>query len=237
MAKGKEVFRIMTITEMMQRDAQFPAPLKAVPFNLKGAGYTSNGAMYLPFDIASSLDSLPLYAQSEHTNFLIETAKMILWDDRYHFEARAVPSTLQQGNSNLIVANQQYEDQISVSSGSFLLGIGAIGWQYANAQGSGNVTTTHANYRIRLYDAGAQDWISDDFVRAPNISGNSSGTYVGPFWLPSPLSITSPGQLNVSIVNLDAVAISVEMAFFFAAPNGDQVSAARLTNAKSGRKE
>ena len=52
------------------------------------------------------------------------------------------------------------------------------------------------------------------------------------FILPSPLAICAPGQLNVQIVNLSTSTANIDMAFYFAVPNGNlgETSAALVTN-------
>lgn len=196
-------------------------------------GFTlpASGRLLLPFDVDAAIMSLPVYCGSPYQASVISYATRFLYED-YHFTVRACPSTLQQGGSNTILAMQSFEDNINVPAGSFLVAV------------AGKTNQTDAAFRTRWYDAGAQDYISDGFVHSNCCTGRfvpdavplDGSTLTGSknlFILPSPLSITAPGQLNVQIVNLSANTAIIDMAFFFAVPNGNmgQTNAAVIGNA------
>lgn len=187
-----------------------------------------------PFDTAAAPESLAVFCGSPQQATVISYATRFLLEN-YHFAVRACPSTQQQGGSNTILANQSFEDQISIPAGSFLTMV------------AGHTDQTDAGFRTRWYDAGAQQYVSDGFIHQNMCSGqftpfvgNGSGFVDGGslngsknlFILPAPLSITSPGQLNVQIVNLSANTAVIDMAFFFACPNGHMqaVVAGKPTN-------
>lgn len=189
----------------------------------------------MPFALEAAVASLPVYCANEGQSGIIDTLIEFLVDGGYQWSVRACPTTLQQGGSNTILANQTFEDQISVPAGSFLTMIGGIS------------TQPTFGFRFRMYDAGAQAYISDGFVR----EGCSSGRYLPTantgtgqlitltgnknlFILPSPLSISSPGQLQVQITNLANVTATIEMAFIFATPiGGMSISGAVIGNSVS----
>lgn len=193
-----------------------------------------SGRLIFPFDIAAAVESLPVFCGNAQQASVIAYGSRFLYED-YHFTVRACPSTQQQGGSNTILAGQSFEDQISVPAGSFLI------------QVAGHTDQTDASFRTLWYDAGAQDYISQGFVHANLITGQftpstapingfqDGATLQGNqnlFILPSPLSITTPGQLNVQIVNLSANTAIIDMAFFFAVPNGrmGQTGSAAIPN-------
>ena len=180
------------------------------------------GMLLMPFDIESAVESLPVYCGSEQQASVIKYLTRFL-EGGYHLEVRACPSTLQQGNSNVIAANQQYEDQISIEAGSFLTMIG----------GRSTAGSINPGFRVNVYDAGAQVSLTNGFIHSGSISGRIDYDPNNPiidgatltqnramFILPAPLAISSPGQLNIQIVNLATVTATIEMAFYFAVPNG-----------------
>jgi hypothetical protein len=127
-----------------------------------------------------------------------------------------------------------FEDQISVPHGSFLTMIGGI------------TTQPTFGFRFQIYDASAQAAISDGFVNSQCCTGRfkqlpQTGTGMlttvssdkGLFILPAPLAISSPGQLNIQIVNLAPVTATIDMAFYFAVPVGSfsQTNGAVVGNA------
>lgn len=184
-----------------------------------------SGSILLPFDATAFVTSFPVYCANEGQADNIRNLTEFLEDGdfTYQFISRACPTTQQQGGSNLILASQSYEDQISVPAGSFLTMIGGISQQVA--------TGASGKFRVQFYDAGAQATICNSWVPSDAISGRftqlpQTGTGMlttvsankNLFILPSPLSITSPGQLNVQITNLEAVTVTIDMAFFFATP-------------------
>lgn len=200
----------------------------------------SSGLLLLPFHISSAIESLPVFCSSGQQASVLSYLTRFLVDD-YHLEIRVAPSTLQSGPSNVILANQQYEDQISIPTGSFLMMVGGR-----------STASTHGTFRVRWYNSGSQSECTDDFVNEQMISGRfsqlpqtgtgmldgttlvSSNSDKNLFILPSPLSITSPGQLNISIVNLSQSTQTIEMAFYFAVPNGTSnqaIQAAAISNA------
>ena len=189
----------------------------------------NSGTILMPFDATAFVTSFPVYCANEGQADNIRNLTQFLEDGdyTYQFITRACPTTQQQGGSNIILANQGYEDQISVPTGSFLTMIGGI----SQISGGEDAPPVAGKFRVQFYDAGAQATISDSWVPSDAISGRftqlpqtGSGmltTVSGNknlFILPSPLSITSPGQLNVQIVNLEDVTAEIDMAFFFAAP-------------------
>ena len=175
----------------------------------------------MPFDVGAAVTSLPVFCASPGQASVLEKVVNFLEDGNYQLSIRACPSTLQQGASNVFLPMQSFEDQISVPAGSFLTMIG------------GKITgNTDGNlFRVQFYDAGAQAPISDNYVNSNCISGRfdqlpQTGTGMlttvsaskNLFILPSPLSISSPGQLNVMITSLSAQTVTIDMAFFFAVP-------------------
>lgn len=183
------------------------------------------GQILLPFDATSAITSLPVYCANAGQEEILANLVAFLEDGDYSYQfiSRACPTTQQQGGSNTILGFQSFEDQISVPTGSFLTMIGGI-----SSQGA-----TNGGFRVRFYDAGAQATISDGWVNANTIVGRfkqlpQTGTGMvtsvnadeGLFILPSPLAITSPGQLNVEITNLSPNMAIIDMAFYFATPVG-----------------
>jgi hypothetical protein len=183
-----------------------------------------SGTILMPFDAEAAVASLPVFCANSGQQDIIRHLLEFLEDGdyTYQFISRACPTTEQQGGSNVILANQSFEDQISVPAGSFLTMIGGI------SQVSPNV---YGRFRVKLYDAGAQASITQDWANAFCMSGKftqlpQTGTGMlttvdenkNLFILPSPLAITSPGQLNVQITNLEAETVTIDMAFFFATP-------------------
>lgn len=181
------------------------------------------GKLILPFAIEAFASSCAVYCVNEGQAQQLEYLLNFLIEEGYHIAIRACPSTQQQSASNLIAANQSYEDQISVPAGSFLTAIGIFTVTSDASPNSG--------FRIYLRDAGAQEYFSDDFVHSSLLGGNYTGPLTGQatqavnakglYILSSPISIASPGQINVQIVNLNQVAATIEMAFYFACPNSE----------------
>lgn len=179
------------------------------------------GKMLLPFEIESAASSLAVYSVNEQQAQTLSYMLNCLIEEGFHISVRACPSTQQQQASNLIGASQSYEDQISVPAGSLLSAIGIYSFT--------SDASADAGFRIYLRDAGAQEYFSDDFVHSKVLGGNYAGPAngratqasqaLGLYILPSPISIASPGQINVQIVNLNQVAATIEMAFYFACPN------------------
>lgn len=194
-----------------------------------------SGRLIMPFDIEAAISSLPVFCASPGQASVIDTVLEFLVQDGYQLIMRACPSTLQQGASNDVLGYQTYEDQISVPAGSFLTMLGAI-------------TNQTEGFRFKLYDAGAQADLSDGFIHSNCMTGRFTQlpqTTIGMltsltsnknlFILPSPLSITSPGQLNVQITNLSASTARIDMAFYFATFVGHyaNVASARVANSVS----
>lgn len=184
-----------------------------------------SGTILMPFDATAFITSFPVYCANEGQADNIRNLTEFLEDGdyTYQFITRACPTTQQEGGSNVILASQGYEDQISVPTGSFLTMIGGI--SQLSTDGS------LGRFRVQFYDAGAQATICDSYVPSDAISGRftqlpqtGSGMLTNVnanknlFILPSPLTITSPGQLNVQITNLESVTVTIDMAFFFATP-------------------
>lgn len=197
-----------------------------------------SGKLILEFPVEAAVRALPVFCASEAQASVLDNLIEYLEDGNYQWMVRACPTTQQQGNSNVILPYQSFEDQISVPTGSFLIAIGGK----ITGNDDGNL------FRVQFYDAGAQATISDGFINSNTIAGRYSQlpqtgtgmlTTVGGdknlFILPSPLSITSPGQLNVQITSLSAQTTTIDMAFFFAAPFGadsmQEVGAAIIGNA------
>lgn len=189
-----------------------------------------SGKIFLPFNVEAAVSSLPVYSANEGQASVIETWINFLTDGNYQYITRACPTTQQEGGSNIILANQSFEDQISVPAGSFLTAIGG----FAQAVGGSAGVVNNGLFRYELYDAGAQAPIFDGFVNGNTGTGRhiqnaQTGTGMRTFItggkslyiLPSPLAISSPGQLNVKIVNLASYSVVIDMAFFFATPVGD----------------
>lgn len=183
-----------------------------------------SGTILMPFDAEAAVASLPVYCSSSRQAGVIQHLLEFLeqGDYQYQFISRACPTTQQQGGSNVMLANQSFEDQISVPTGSFLTMIGGI------------TTDPVAGFRVQFYDAGSQSSISDGWVGSDSICGRytqlpQTGTGMltnvagnkGLLILPSPLAITSPGQLNVLITNLSDNTATIDMAFYFACPVGN----------------
>lgn len=222
---------------------------------MKTANFTyPDSGLKIPFSYDAALRSLPAYCASHRTGSLLDPLAEFLNDGSYVLGIRSVPSTQQQNASNLIQPNQTYEDNINVPQGSFLMMIGAVGLD--GTQIAGQIA---GNFRVRLFDVGSQSYLSDDFVHALSIGGsiispkqtgqpfygqqlnyatatgqglgtNQLATH-GMFILPSPVAISSPGQLNIQIVNLSNNVNQVDMAFYFAIPIGSHtpVSAASVS--------
>jgi hypothetical protein len=196
-----------------------------------------SGKIIMPFPVEAAVTSLPVFCASEGQASVLAKLVEFLEDGNYQWIVRACPTTQQQGPSNVVLPNQSFEDQISVPVGSFLIAIGGISTDLVNG------------FRVQFYDAGAQATISDSYMNFNNISGRFSQlpqTGIGMlttvsaaknlFILPSPLSITSPGQLNVQITSLSSQTTTIDMAFFFAAPFGNnlqEVNGAVIGNAVS----
>lgn len=191
-----------------------------------------SGRLLLPFVKEAAIESLPVFCSNHLQATVASYLTRFLLED-YHLAIRASPSTQQTGPSNVILSNQTFEDQLSISAGSFLTMI------------AGHTDQTDAAFRVKWYDAGAGEYSMDDYCHSATITGQFTQlprtgtgqlTTVGQdknlFILPSPLAITHPGQLNISIVNLSANTATIDMAFFFASPNGhmDIVTAAAVTN-------
>lgn len=189
------------------------------------------GKILMPFNVEAAVASLPVYSANEGQASIIETWINFLTDGNYQYITRACPTTQQEGGSNIILANQSFEDQISVPAGSFLTAIGGISQQQAGGSAG---TVNNGLLRYELYDAGAQAPIFDGFVNGNCGAGKFTqlpqtgtgmlttvSTNKSLYILPSPLAISSPGQLNVKLVNLAAYTVVVDMAFFFATPMGD----------------
>lgn len=183
-----------------------------------------DGGMRLPFDIDAAISSFATYCANGMQASIGEYLTRFLAGG-YHLSIRACPSTQQQTPTNVIAAQQQIEDQLSVPIGSFLIMVGGF-----NTVAAGQ---TNLGFRCAWYDAGSQQTDTDNFINGNMISGffnqlpqtgqgmltsvtNSESLFI----LPSPLVITNPGQLNVKIVNLSQVQTTVDMAFYFACPNG-----------------
>jgi hypothetical protein len=197
-----------------------------------------SGKIIMDFPVEAAVRALPVFCASEAQASVLDKLMQFIEDGNYQLVIRACPTTLQQGASNVVLANQSFEDQISVPTGSFLIAIGGISTDLVNG------------FRCQFYDAGAQAAISDGYVNFNNITGYyaqlpQTGTGMltstdganNLFILPSPLSITSPGQLNVQITSLSPNTTIIDMAFFFAAPFGNdtmqEVNAAVVGNAVS----
>lgn len=195
----------------------FNAPLnQATNFRLP-----PSGQIIMPFEVGAAVTSLPVFCASHGQAAVLECLMQFMEQEDFQFITRACPSTMQQSFSNNIPPNQTYEDQISVPAGSFLTMIGGITSQPSDG------------FRFQLYDAGAQAYLSDAYMNGNCCAGRftqlpQTGTGMlttvngnkNLFILPSPLSISSPGQLNVNIVNLSANTATIDMAFIFAAPKG-----------------
>jgi hypothetical protein len=201
-----------------------------------------DGGLGIPFSYDAALRSLPAYCASHRTGSLLDPLAEFLNDGTYILGIRSIPSTQQQNASNLIQPNQTYEDNITVPEGSCLMMIGAVG-----LDGTQTGVQTASKFRVRLFDVGSQSYLSDDFVHMLNIGGNISAQRLtgqpfygqqqfasgyqgigadqlvthGLFILPSPIFVSSPGQLTVQIVNLSNSANTVDMAFYFALPIGN----------------
>lgn len=190
----------------------------------------SEGRILMPFSVEAAINSLPVFCASPGMAGILDNVLEYLIQGGYQWIVRTAPSTQQQGGSNIIEANQSFEDQISVPTGSFLLMVGGVGFIQSDPSSSANpYDTVDSNFRTKWYDAGAQAAISDGFVHAIATTGKfipnnnvrqltTVSSNKNLFILPSPLSITSPGQLNVQVVNLKSQRIQIDMAFFFAAP-------------------
>lgn len=196
-----------------------------------------SGRILMPFDKSAFIESLPVYCGSYPQAIGLRALTRFL-DENYYFANRACPSTQQPGGSNSIASQQSYDDQISIPAGSFLTMI------------AGHTDQTDAGFRVRLYDAGAQDEITQGYINDVCVSGQfvpnpaSNGGFVagdtaagntlfsGLMILQSPLSIASPGQLNVQITNLSANTAIIDMAFFFACPANhmQETGAAAVSN-------
>lgn len=174
----------------------------------------------MPFAIEAAIDSLPVFYSSSVIHSILDPLIELMNDGDYQMITRACPSTQQDGGSNTILGNQTYEDQISVPAGSFLIMVGGISNQVEG-------------FRVHWYDAGAQADLMNGYVHFNSLSGRftqlpQTGTGMlttltgdkNLFILPSPLTITSPGQLNVQITNLSANTAVIDMAYYFAAPVG-----------------
>ncbi len=199
------------------------------------------GGMRLPFDIDAAISSFATYCANGMQASIAEYLTKFLTEGGYHLVIRCAPSTLQQGNSNTILANQSYEDQLSVPIGSFLIMVGGINSIPVGDERAPNV---NLGFRAAWYDAGSQQSDTDSYINGNLISGfftqlpqtgqgmlTTVGDSKSLFVLPSPLVITSPGQLTVKLVNLSQVTTVIDMAFYFAAPNGDgELGAAALKN-------
>lgn len=204
----------------------------------------SGGEILLDFDVCAYLNSLAAYQHTETAMSRIDPLKEFQYDGGYAGTVRTCPSTQQQNASNAIPANSMFEDQLSVPEGSFLTMIGGISFLASGAFGK---------FRVRIYDVGAQSYLSDDFVQAANLSGYVQGNAVatgfvdgatlgqtgsnGLFILPSPIAVSSPGQLTVQIVNLENSSVTIDMAFYFAVPLHGlaKVEAAWVSNAQEER--
>lgn len=202
-------------------------------------GFTlpSSGRILMPFSVEAAIASLPVFCASPGMAGVLDTLLESLIQGGYQWIVRTAPTTQQQNGSNLVLANQGFEDQISVPTGSYLTMVGGIGIIQSDPSSPTNpYNTLSTNFRTKWYDAGAQSDLSDGFVHADATAGkfvpNSLTTKVSLtagqvsnltgnknlFILPSPLSITNPGQLNVQVVNLLAQSMTIEMCFVFAAP-------------------
>lgn len=213
-----------------------------------GFSLPSSGRILMPFSIEAAIQSLPVFCASQGMAGVLDTALEYLIQGGYQWIVRTAPSTQQQGGSNVILANQGFEDQISVPTGSFLIMVGGIGFIQSDPSSAANpFNTVDSNFRTKWYDAGAQAAISDGFVHAICNTGKfiprnnvKLATTINAnenlFILPSPLSITSPGQLNVQIVNLKAQSMQIDMAFYFAAPmNGNMKTKGAVIGNAVGR--
>ena len=208
--------------------ANFPLPRGGVP---------------MMFDTCAYLNSLSAYQHSETAMSRIDPLKEFQYDDNYVLLIRACPSTGLQNASNVIPANSMFEDQMSVPEGSFLTMVGGVSRKAAG---------TFGKFRIRLQDVGSQCYLSDDYVNGGNISGflqavpatgfvdgatlGQTGNN-GLFILPSPIAVSSPGQLSIQIVNMENESVTLDMAFYFAIPlhQHTEVKAAWVSNAQTER--
>lgn len=174
----------------------------------------------MDFPLETAIVSLPVFYANSVVHSILEPLIELMNDGDYQMIVRACPSTQQDGGSNSILGNQTYEDQISVPTGSFLIMVGGISDQTEG-------------FRVKWYDAGAQAPLMGGYVHSNLLSGNflqnpQTGTGMlttvtgnkNLFILPSPLTITSPGQLNVQITNLSGETALIDMAYYFAAPIG-----------------
>lgn len=187
-----------------------------------------SGKLLLPFAIEAFASSAAVYCVNEGQAQALEYMLNFLIEEGFHIAIRACPSTEQQQASNVIAASGSFEDQISVPAGSFLTAIGIFTKVSSGVENG---------FRIFLRDAGAQEYLSDDFIHSKNLGGSYRGSsdvvatgadqVKGLYILPSPISIASPGQLNVQIVNLNQVSATIEMAFYFAVPNSEYVPVIR----------
>lgn len=194
----------------------------------------------MDFPLETAIVSLPVFYANSVVHSILEPLIELMNDGDYQLIVRACPSTQQDGGSNTILGNQTYEDQISVPTGSFLIMVGGIAKEITDGE------PDNLGFRVKWYDSGAQadlmggyvhsNLLSGRFTQLPQTGTGMLTTVTGNknlFILPSPLTITSPGQLNVQITNLSANTAVIDMAYYFAAPIGGfaQVKGAWVGNA------
>lgn len=209
--------------------------------NLKpGSKFTMppSGRILMPFVVEAYVASLPVFCANAGVVAMLDPLIEFLEDGNFQFINRACPSTQQEGGSNVVLAKQSFEDQISVATGSFLIMVAGISFKQTDPSLITNpFNVLSNNFRTLWYDSGAQASLFGGFVHANNITGRftptpPTGTGMRTtvsrdknlFILPSPLTITSPGQLNVQVTNLEDVAVTIDMAFYFATPTGSYAS-------------
>lgn len=136
---------------------------------------------------------------------------------RYNWRTYVVPGS---GDDNF-GARKQFEDQISVKPGSFLLSLTAV-----SNGGQAGTGIAPDDFEYMIEDKASQEKLSNSFLRYESMTPTlaclaNNGAFAGrtlPLVLPVPWLVRKPGLILVKITNMSSSANNINMALTFAEP-------------------
>lgn len=145
----------------------------------------------------------PIYWPRFGGKSLLAPLEPFIQSSNYRHRGVTVPGSAREAVASLATV----EDQISMTPGSFLTQISAIGSAAPN------------DFRFEIIDLGSKQAVSSQMLRYSNATGVPDG--LGnelAFILPNPLAITSPGTVHFRISNLAQAVNNICLYLQFAEP-------------------
>lgn len=150
------------------------------------------------------LDALAIYRGRFMGRALTDPLRPFIYSRRHNWRGYVAPDTANQ----TIAARGTFEDQFSVTPGSFLLMISSLSDQ-------------PEGFRWLITDKGTKQTVTSEYGRHLAESGGLGSKFPTrplPFILPSPWTVSKAGLVMVQITNLSAVANNINLFLTFAEP-------------------